>query len=286
MLEGRTDAGRIGVSGAPDQTNAFRIDPLTRSGDIESDRLCGDRRGQSVAVRSSQRRKAIGKQPVIGPTREVEQVYSSTGTQWDLETSGCYCRHRMYVALLGRFVSRDPIGYKGSPRNLFQYVLSSPANLTDPIGYCARPKCSSKNCKWRGVLSGWWLAYLLGGGDATWWIVGYDSTGCAYYSEGDSVETIAGIFGVGYWSANGSFTNLPGPCQWPVNNGERLQLAVAQAGGEAGYGLVYLQSQLGCWKWGNWFGAGGVNIGIAGGLVGKSRVRERRINPAPGYDPP
>jgi RHS repeat-associated protein len=44
-----------------------------------------------------------------------------------------YYRHRYYAAELGRFLTRDPIGYEDSD-NLFQYVSARPALLTDPSG--------------------------------------------------------------------------------------------------------------------------------------------------------
>jgi len=40
----------------------------------------------------------------------------------------------MYDSVSGRFVSRDPIGFQGSPWNLFEYVSSSPLQRTDPSG--------------------------------------------------------------------------------------------------------------------------------------------------------
>ena len=40
----------------------------------------------------------------------------------------------MYDALLGRFVSRDPIGYEGSEANLSEYVRSRPTISRDAMG--------------------------------------------------------------------------------------------------------------------------------------------------------
>ena len=40
----------------------------------------------------------------------------------------------MYHAQLGRFVSRDPIGYEGDELNLFRYVKNGPTNGVDPAG--------------------------------------------------------------------------------------------------------------------------------------------------------
>ena len=45
-----------------------------------------------------------------------------------------YYRHRMYHAQLGRFCSRDPIGYKGSSWNLYEQGDSNVPNLGDPLG--------------------------------------------------------------------------------------------------------------------------------------------------------
>ena len=40
----------------------------------------------------------------------------------------------MYVALLGRFVSRDPVGYADSVESLYQYVRTNPILAVDPAG--------------------------------------------------------------------------------------------------------------------------------------------------------
>lgn len=42
-------------------------------------------------------------------------------------------RARYYSPVFQRFVSEDPIGWRGGT-NLFAYVRNSPTNLTDPIG--------------------------------------------------------------------------------------------------------------------------------------------------------
>jgi len=40
----------------------------------------------------------------------------------------------MYAPSIGRFISRDPIAYKGSPGNLYQFVRSNPIVFSDPTG--------------------------------------------------------------------------------------------------------------------------------------------------------
>ena len=60
-------------------------------------------------------------------------VYTYTGRQLDTETGLFYYRARMFHAQLGRFISRDPIGYtQGS--NIYGYVADNPVMAGDPSG--------------------------------------------------------------------------------------------------------------------------------------------------------
>jgi RHS repeat-associated protein len=69
------------------------------------------------------------------PTRILTPVGNST------PETGLYCdRHRMYSAQLGRFASRDPVGYIGSDAGLFTYVLSDPLSSSDPSGLWKPPE--------------------------------------------------------------------------------------------------------------------------------------------------
>lgn len=50
-------------------------------------------------------------------------------------TAGLYLvRNRYFVSNLGRFITRDPIGYSSGDENLFAYVSDSPVNYVDPYG--------------------------------------------------------------------------------------------------------------------------------------------------------
>ena len=71
--------------------------------------------------------------------------YTYTGRQWDRETGLYYYRHRMYHAQLGRFASRDPIGYEGSDPNLFRYCDGSPTVFVDTTGLITT-RDGSKRC--------------------------------------------------------------------------------------------------------------------------------------------
>ena len=79
--------------------------------------------------------------PTITDATGVAQTVSSegnrylyTGREWDEELSLYHYRARMYDSVGGRFLGRDPIGFEGSPWNLFEYVLSSPMNYLDAPG--------------------------------------------------------------------------------------------------------------------------------------------------------
>ena len=64
-------------------------------------------------------------------------LYTYTGRQLDAETGLYYYRARFYAAQLGRFVSRDPIGYRGTQWNVYEYAHSNPECNTDPQGLLA-----------------------------------------------------------------------------------------------------------------------------------------------------
>jgi len=84
---------------------------------------------------------AYGKTTFHNPDGSVKQEQSSsvgnpyyfTGRRLDSETGLYYYRARYYDVDLGRFIGRDPIGYKGGI-NLYEYVGDSPTNRTDPSG--------------------------------------------------------------------------------------------------------------------------------------------------------
>jgi RHS repeat-associated protein len=59
--------------------------------------------------------------------------YTYTGREWDGTLGVYHYRARMFEATVGRFCSRDPIGYVDG-KNLFQYVQSNPTKSIDPLG--------------------------------------------------------------------------------------------------------------------------------------------------------
>jgi RHS repeat-associated protein len=57
-----------------------------------------------------------------------------TGQVLDSETGLILYRNRYYHIGLGRFVSRDPVGYDAEDMNIYRYVFNSPYNWLDPYG--------------------------------------------------------------------------------------------------------------------------------------------------------
>jgi len=59
--------------------------------------------------------------------------YAFTGREWDPETGLYYYRARYYDPKIGRFISEDPIGFRGGV-NFYAYVGNRPTNAVDPFG--------------------------------------------------------------------------------------------------------------------------------------------------------
>ena len=66
-------------------------------------------------------------------------AYTYTGREWDKETGLYYYRHRYYDPMEGRFISKDPISFKGGDVNLYGYVQNNPVNYKDPKGTISVP---------------------------------------------------------------------------------------------------------------------------------------------------
>ena len=64
----------------------------------------------------------------------VEQPYTYTGREFDIETGLYYYRARYYDAGMGRFLQKDPLGLRSGEFTLYSYVLGNPTNLLDPLG--------------------------------------------------------------------------------------------------------------------------------------------------------
>ena len=56
------------------------------------------------------------------------------GYYTDSETGLALCQHRYYDSSVGRFLTRDPIGYAGG-LNLYAYCANNPVSSADPTGF-------------------------------------------------------------------------------------------------------------------------------------------------------
>ncbi|MFZ6028030.1 MAG: RHS repeat-associated core domain-containing protein, partial [Chloroflexota bacterium] len=64
----------------------------------------------------------------------VKQPYGFTAREWDKETGLYFYRARYYDPQVGRFISKDPIGFNGGDVVLYGYVQNNPVNFVDPEG--------------------------------------------------------------------------------------------------------------------------------------------------------
>ncbi len=69
----------------------------------------------------------------IRSASSYDNAYTYTGRRYDKETGLYYYRHRCLSAQLGRFLSRDPIGYEAGV-SLVEYVWDAPTYRSDPVG--------------------------------------------------------------------------------------------------------------------------------------------------------
>jgi len=69
-----------------------------------------------------------------GTTSDVSNTTLYTGRELDAETGLYYYRARYYHAHLGRFLTRDPLGYAAGDENLYGYVRAAATLFLDPAG--------------------------------------------------------------------------------------------------------------------------------------------------------
>jgi RHS repeat-associated protein len=70
----------------------------------------------------------------VTATGGVSQPFMFTGREYDSETGMYFYRARYYDPAVGRFVTKDPIGFAGGDVNLYTYIQNDPVNYIDPEG--------------------------------------------------------------------------------------------------------------------------------------------------------
>lgn len=71
---------------------------------------------------------------VLADTDPGFQPFGYTGGLTDPDTGHVRLGYREYDPTLGRWLSKDPIGFNGEDSNLYAYVAGDPANAIDPTG--------------------------------------------------------------------------------------------------------------------------------------------------------
>jgi RHS repeat-associated protein len=64
----------------------------------------------------------------------TKNPYTFTGREWDEESGLFFYRARYMDPKIGRFTSKDPIGFDGGDVNLYAYVRNNPMLYTDALG--------------------------------------------------------------------------------------------------------------------------------------------------------
>jgi RHS repeat-associated protein len=86
-------------------------------------------------------------------TQNLTTRYGYTGRERDDFTGLMHYRARWYSPDLGRFISQDPIGFRGGDVNLFAYVMNNPLKFTDPKGLS--PNSTPNGCDTPGIPKSW-----------------------------------------------------------------------------------------------------------------------------------
>jgi len=77
--------------------------------------------------------------PLMTQATTIGNTHLYTVRELDSETGLQLNRNRFYASWLGRWVTRDPIGYNGGSSNLYEYGESTPIISTDQSGLCWPP---------------------------------------------------------------------------------------------------------------------------------------------------
>ena len=161
-------------------------------------------------------------------TRATNNTILFAGCELDGVTGLYYMRARYYDPALNRFISRDPLGYAGSPINLYEYCGDNPVDSVDPSGLCTLISVTDSSGGNSGGSGGEYslLTVQTGGGgsggsggsrggssvaERESGVSNSDSNGDVYGIVGDETDGRAGGYGGGYvltadevWGGNSS----------------------------------------------------------------------------------
>ncbi|SRR6266849_3776050 len=79
-------------------------------------------------------------------TGSLVNSFQYTARELDAETNLYYYRARYFDPQIGRFISEDPVGFRGLDVNLYRYVRNQPGRYRDPIGLIAIDPTFNSDC--------------------------------------------------------------------------------------------------------------------------------------------
>ena len=194
---------------------------------------------------------SFGKQ--TASSGSLTNPFQYTGREFDPETSLYYYRARYYDPTTGRFLSEDPLRFRGGA-NFYSYADNRPVLLRDPTGRIA----------WGGGIvgsAGGGVFWFGGGGEGSFYLVA-DSLG----NQGILSCSGFGIGAVAGASASvqaGSVVcpNCKSICDMQGNFGGAQAFGGVGANGAAGGGASISKTSA------TIFTSAGVGVGVGGGLV-------------------
>jgi RHS repeat-associated protein len=86
----------------------------------------------------AQRLEYDGYGRVLEDTNPGFQCFGYAGGLWDAAAGHARFGARDYDPQTGRWLSRDPVGFRGGSLNLHQYVMNAPTDATDPSGLLSK----------------------------------------------------------------------------------------------------------------------------------------------------
>jgi RHS repeat-associated protein len=112
------------------RNHQYSVTAVTTSAGAISERYAYTAYGQPTILNASG--------TVISATTLSNRV-SYTGREWDATLGLHHFRARWMSPIAGRFLGRDPIGYAGSPDDLYEFLESRTLFFTDPLGKIGIP---------------------------------------------------------------------------------------------------------------------------------------------------
>ena len=124
-LNGKSNHERQEVDRVDQRNQQYSIYALTNSSGVVQERYAYTAYGQPTFLNAS---------AAVQTSSAAGNRYTYTAREWDATLGLHYFRARWMSGLTGRFLSRDPIGFEGSPYNLYEFLSSNSLDGVDPTG--------------------------------------------------------------------------------------------------------------------------------------------------------